>query len=174
MKKRFFNLAVAMSVIASSLAFSSCGEDEDDENEPKKEQNNNNNNNTNNNEGDEELNLGAASTTVTVVKGESYIVSNTKMDVTLLMTVENVVGTTVTLNVAGSEVIVGTGASDKSYAIVATDGGVEAVSMSDAAKTPGQVLFICNGAASLSSGTNAKNADIKANAGETQFQKILD
>ena len=45
--KKIFNLAVAMSVIASSLFFASCGEDEDEEETPKQEQNNNDNNNGN-------------------------------------------------------------------------------------------------------------------------------
>lgn len=69
--KKIFNLAVAMSVIASSLFFASCGED-DEEEEPKQEQNTNNNDNQNDNQ-NENKPAGEAKTSITAVAGDTYI-----------------------------------------------------------------------------------------------------
>ena len=78
--KKFFNLAVAMSVIASSLFFASCGEDEDEEETPKQEQNNNNDNQGNNeNQGNKPV--GEAKTSITAVVGDTYSISNSKLGI---------------------------------------------------------------------------------------------
>lgn len=82
--KKIFNLAVAMSVIASSLFFASCGEDDDDDDAPKQEQNNNNDNNNqgNNNQGNNNQNNVGATTSITAVAGDTYTISNSKIGIT--------------------------------------------------------------------------------------------
>jgi len=168
--KKIFNLAVAMSVIASSLFFASCGED-DEEEEPKQEQNTNNNDNQNNNQ-NENKPAGEAKTSITAVAGDSYSISNSKLGISgASLSIVDVTGSTVTVTVSGASITIGSAAADKSYAIVASDGYVTAASMSDAKANPEKVLFICKSGSVLASGTEAANADIKAGAGQTTFTK---
>lgn len=168
--KKIFNLAVAMSVIASSLFFASCGED-DEEEEPKQEQNTNNNDNQNNNQ-NENKPAGEAKTSITAVAGDSYSISNAKLGISgASLSIVDVTGSTVTVTVSGASITIGSAAADKSYAIVASDGYVTAASMSDAKANPEKVLFICKSGSVLASGTEAANADIKAGAGQTTFTK---
>ena len=169
--KKIFNLAVAMSVIASSLFFASCGEDEDEE-EPKQEQNTPNNNDNQNNNQNENKPAGEAKTSITAVAGDTYTISNSKLGISgASLSIDAVSGTTVTVTVSGSKITIGSANADKSYAIVATDGSVSAVSMSDAEKNPANVLFICQANSVLASATLANNATINAGAGETTFVK---
>lgn len=168
--KKIFNLAVAMSVIASSLFFASCGED-DEEEEPKQEQNTNNNDNQNNNQ-NENKPAGEAKTSITAIVGDSYSISNAKLGISgASLSIVDVTGSTVTVTVSGASITIGSAAADKSYAIVASDGYVTAASMSDAKANPEKVLFICKSGSVLASGTEAANADIKAGAGQTTFTK---
>lgn len=168
--KKIFNLAVAMSLIASSLFFASCGED-DEEEEPKQEQNTNNNDNQNNNQ-NENKPAGEAKTSITAVAGDSYSISNAKLGISgASLSIVDVTGSTVTVTVSGASITIGSAAADKSYAIVASDGYVTAASMSDAKANPEKVLFICKSGSVLASGTEAANADIKAGAGQTTFTK---
>lgn len=169
--KKIFNLAVAMSVIASSLFFASCGEDEDEEDEPKKEQGNNTPTNNNDNQNNNNQNTAKAETSVTVKAGETYVISNSKLGVNTTMSIDAVSGTTVTVSVGGSTVTVGSGSADPSYAIVATDGGLEAVSMGTAKNNAANVLFICKSGSVLASGTLATSTDINTKASETTFTK---
>lgn len=159
-----------MSVIASSLFFASCGED-DEEEEPKQEQNTNNNDNQNNNQ-NENKPAGEAKTSITAVAGDSYSISNAKLGISgASLSIVDVTGSTVTVTVSGASITIGSAAADKSYAIVASDGYVTAASMSDAKANPEKVLFICKSGSVLASGTEAANADIKAGAGQTTFTK---
>lgn len=159
-----------MSVIASSLFFASCGED-DEEEEPKQEQNTNNNDNQNDNQ-NENKPAGEAKTSITAVAGDTYTISNSKLEISgASLSIDAVSGTTVTVTVSGSKITIGSANADKSYAIVATDGSVSAVSMSDAEKNPANVLFICQANSVLASATLANNATIKTGAGETTFVK---
>lgn len=168
--KKIFNLAVAMSVIASSLFFASCGED-DEEEEPKQEQNTNNNDNQNNNQ-NENKPAGEAKTSITAIVGDSYSISNAKLGISgASLSIVDVTGSTVTVTVSGASITIGSAAADKSYAIVASDGYVTAASMSDAKANPEKVLLICKSGSVLASGTEAANADIKAGAGQTTFTK---
>ncbi len=168
--KKIFNLAVAMSVIASSLFFASCGED-DEEEEPKQEQNTNNNDNQNNNQ-NENKPAGEAKTSITAVAGDSYSISNAKLGISgASLSIVDVTGSTVTVTVSGASITIGSAAADKSYAIVASDGYVTAASMSDAKANPEKVLFICKSGSVLASGTLATSADINTKAGETTFVK---
>lgn len=178
MKKKFFNLAVAMSVIASSLAFSSCGDDDDDEDEPKQEQNTNNN--TNNDQKDENTKkpVGDPSISVKVAKGDSYQISNTTIGVyNQDLVVEDVTASTITLKLSGnaiedSKITIGTG-SNPSYAVfIDEDFTVKAASLKEAQATPNMVLFICPDAATLASGSTAKDPKINGEAGITMFQKM--
>ena len=171
--KKIFNLAVAMSVIASSLFFASCGEDEDEDETPKQEQNNNNDNNNNNDEGQgNNKPAGEAKTSITAVVGDSYSISNAKLGISgASLSIVDVTGSTVTVTVSGASITIGSANADKSYAIVASDGYVTAASMSDAKANPEKVLFICKSGSVLASGTEAANADIKAGAGQTTFTK---
>ena len=175
MKKKFFNLAVAMSVIASSLAFTSCGDDDDEEDEPKKEQNTPNNNNNNNNNNDNNPVYGAATTSFTAVEGDEYLIQNDKLGISTILEVEKVSGTTVTLSVSGASVTIGSANADYSYAIyVAADGSLKAASMTDAKADAANVLFICKANSVIASGTEAASADINTKAGETKFSKLQD
>ena len=159
-----------MSVIASSLFFASCGED-DEEEEPKQEQNTNNNDNQNNNQ-NENKPAGEAKTSITAIVGDSYSISNAKLGISgASLSIVDVTGSTVTVTVSGASITIGSAAADKSYAIVASDGYVTAASMSDAKANPEKVLFICKSGSVLASGTEAANADIKAGAGQTTFTK---
>lgn len=159
-----------MSVIASSLFFASCGED-DEEEEPKQEQNTPNNDNQNNNQ-NENKPAGEAKTSITAVAGDSYSISNSKLGISgASLSIVDVTGSTVTVTVSGASITIGSAAADKSYAIVASDGYVTAASMSDAKANPEKVLFICKSGSVLASGTEAANADIKAGAGQTTFTK---
>ena len=170
--KKIFNLAVAMSVIASSLFFASCGEDEDEEETPKQEQNNNDNNNNNDEGQGNNKPAGEAKTSITAVAGDSYSISNAKLGISgASLSIVDVTGSTVTVTVSGASITIGSANADKSYAIVASDGYVTAASMSDAKANPEKVLFICKANSVLASGTEAANADIKAGAGETTFSK---
>lgn len=170
--KKIFNLAVAMSVIASSLFFASCGEDEDEEETPKQEQNNNDNNNNNDEGQGNNKPAGEAKTSITAVAGDSYSISNAKLGISgASLSIVDVTGSTVTVTVSGASITIGSANADKSYAIVASDGYVTAASMSDAKTNPEKVLFICKENSVLASGTEAANADIKAGAGETTFTK---
>lgn len=172
MKKKFFNLAVILATLMSSAVFSSCGDD-DDEEEPKKETpTNNNDNKPTDDKGNEDKTPAESTTSFTAVKGDSYTISNAKLNINgASMKVDDVAGTTVTLNVSGSTVVVGSANADKSYAIVATNGGVAAASMADAKANPETVLFICKEGSVIASGTLANDATIKAGAGETTFTK---
>ena len=172
--KKIFNLAVAMSVIASSLFFASCGEDEDEE-EPKQEQNTNNNDNQNQNT---KKPVGDPSITVNVAKGESYQISNAKVGVYGQdMFIEDVTESTITVKLSGSaiedsKITIGTG-NNPSYAIfIDDDFTVKAASQSEAIEKAEAVLFICPEAGKLASGTTAKNASISGAAGATTFQKM--
>ena len=171
--KKIFNLAVAMSVIASSLFFASCGEDEDEE-EPKQEQNTNNNDNQNNNQ-NENKPAGEAKTSITAVAGDSYSISNSKLGISgESLSIDAVSGTTVTVTVSGSKITIGSGESDPSYAIYVKDGGVTTASLKeikDAKVDAANVLFICKGNSVLASGTEAKSEVINTKAGETTFTK---
>ena len=171
--KKIFNLAVAMSVIASSLFFASCGEDEDEEESPKQEQNNNDNNN-NNDEGQQGNNgtVDEGTTSITAVVGDSYSISNAKLGISgASLSIVDVTGSTVTVTVSGASITIGSANADKSYAIVASNGYVTAASMSDAKATPEKVLFICKSGSVLASGTEAASADINSKAGKTTFVK---
>ena len=160
-----------MSVIASSLFFASCGED-DEEEEPKQEQNTPNNNDNQNNDQNENKPAGEAKTSITAVVGDSYSISNAKLGISgASLSIVDVTGSTVTVTVSGASITIGSAAADKSYAIVASDGYVTAASMSDAKANPEKVLFICKSGSVLASGTEAANADIKAGAGQTTFTK---
>ena len=172
--KKIFNLAVAMSVIASSLFFASCGEDDDEEESPKQEQNNNNDNNNDKTKKP----VGDPSISVVVAKGESYQVSNTKIGVyNQDMVIEDVTESTITVKLSGSaiedsKITIGTG-DNPSYAIfIDDDFTVKAASQSQALEKPESVLFICPAAKTLASGTTAKNASISGAAGATTFQKM--
>lgn len=173
--KKIFNLAVAMSVIASSLFFASCGED-DEEEEPKQEQNTpNNNDNQNQNT---KKPVGDPSITVNVAKGESYQISNTKVGVYGQdLFIEDVTESTITVKLSGnaiedSKITIGTG-NNPSYAIfIDDDFTVKAASQNEAIEKAEAVLFICPEAGKLASGTTAKNASISGAAGATTFQKM--
>ena len=172
--KKIFNLAVAMSVIASSLFFASCGEDEDEDETPKQEQNNNDNNNSNGNEGQQgnDNTVDEGTTSITAVVGDSYSISNAKLGISgASLSIVDVTGSTVTVTVSGASITIGSANADKSYAIVASDGYVTAASMSDAKANPEKVLFICKSGSVLASGTEASSADIKTKAGKTTFTK---
>ena len=160
-----------MSVIASSLFFASCGED-DEEEEPKQEQNTPNNDNQNNNQNDNKP-AGEAKTSITAVAGDSYSISNSKLGISgASLFIDAVSGTTVTVTVSGSQITIGSGNSDSSYAIyVAADGSVKAASFADAKTDAANVLFICKANSVLASGTLATSADINTKAGETTFVK---
>ncbi len=171
--KKIFNLAVAMSVIASSLVFSSCGDDEDDDETPKQEQNTNNNtNNDQNNNQNENKPTAKAETSITAKAGDSYSISNTKLGISgASMSIEKVDGEAVTVKVSGSTITIGSGKLP-SYAIyVSADGSVKAASMDEAKKDAANVLFICKDGGVLASGTLAASADINSKAGETTFTK---
>lgn len=172
--KKIFNLAVAMSVIASSLFFASCGEDEDEE-EPKQEQNTNNNDNQNQNT---KKPVGNPSTIVSVAKGESYQISNAKVGVYGQdLFIEDVTESTITVKLSGSaikdsKITIGTG-NNPSYAIfIDDDFTVKAASQNEAIEKAEAVLFICPEAGKLASGTTAKNTSISGAAGATTFQKM--
>ncbi len=173
MKKKFFNLAVAMSVIASSLAFASCGDDEEEDDAPKQEQNTNNNTNNDTDKKEEDKKPAAeAVTSFTAKKGDSYVIANSKVNATTTMTIDNVEGTTVTITVSGlGTVTIGSANEDKSYAVVATNGKLEAIGVTDAKKTPEAVLFICKANSVIASGTEAASAEINSKAGKTTFTK---
>lgn len=172
--KKIFNLAVAMSVIASSLFFASCGED-DEEEEPKQEQNTPNNNDNQNNNQNENKPAGEAKTSITAVAGDSYSISNSKLGISgASLSIDAVSGTTVTVTVSGSKITIGSGESDSSYAIYVKDGGVTTASLKeikDAKVDAANVLFICKGNSVLASGTEAKSEVINTKAGETTFVK---
>ena len=91
-----------MSVIASSLFFASCGED-DEEDEPKQEQNTpNNNDNQNQNT---KKPVGDPTGTVTVAKGESYQVTNSTIGIyNQDMVIEDVTESTITIKLSGSAI----------------------------------------------------------------------
>ena len=172
--KKIFNLAVAMSVIASSLFFASCGED-DEEEEPKQEQNTNNNDNQNQNT---KKPVGDPSITVNVAKGESYQISNAKVGVLGQdLFIEDVTESTITVKLSGSaiedsKITIGTG-NNPSYAIfIDDDFTVKAASQNEAIEKAEAVLFICPEAGKLASGTTAKNDKISGVAGATTFQKM--
>lgn len=173
--KKIFNLAVAMSVIASSLFFASCGED-DEEEEPKQEQNTPNNNDNQNNNQNENKPAGEAKTSITAVAGDTYTISNSQLGISgASLSIDAVSGTTVTVTVSGSQITIGSGESDSSYAIyVKADGGVTTASLKDikdAKADAANVLFICKGNSVLASGTEAKSEVINTKAGETTFTK---
>lgn len=175
--KKIFNLAVAMSVIASSLFFASCGEDDEEDDAPKQEQNNNNDNQGNGNQNTKKP-VGDPSITVTVAKGESYQVSNAKIGVyNQDMVIEDVTESTITVSLSGSsiedsKITIGTG-NNPSYAIfIDDDFTVKAASQDEALEKAENVLFICPSAATLASGTTAKNTAISGAAGATTFQKM--
>lgn len=172
--KKIFNLAVAMSVIASSLFFASCGED-DEEEEPKQEQNTNNNDNQNQNT---KKPVGDPSITVNVAKGESYQISNAKVGVYGQdLFIEDVTESTITVKLSGStikdsKITIGTG-NNPSYAIfIDDDFTVKAASQNEAIEKAEAVLFICPEAGKLASGTTAKDDKISGVAGATTFQKM--
>ena len=173
--KKIFNLAVAMSVIASSLFFASCGED-DEEEEPKQEQNTpNNNDNQNQNT---KKPVGDPSITVAVAKGESYQISNAKVGVYGQdLFIEDVTESTITVKLSGStikdsKITIGTG-NNPSYAIfIDDDFTVKAASQNEAIEKAEAVLFICPEAGKLASGTTAKDDKISGVAGATTFQKM--
>ena len=172
--KKIFNLAVAMSVIASSLFFASCGED-DEEEEPKQEQNTNNNDNQNQNT---KKPVGDPSITVNVAKGESYQISNAKVGVLGQdLFIEDVTESTITVKLSGSaiedsKITIGTG-NNPSYAIfIDDDFTVKAASQNEAIEKAEAVLFICPEAGKLASGTTAKDDKISGVAGATTFQKM--
>ena len=174
--KKIFNLAVAMSVIASSLFFASCGEDDEDDDTPKQEQNNNDNQGNNNQ--NTKKPVGDPSITISVAKGETYQVSNTKIGVyNQDMVIEDVTESTITVSLSGSaiedsKITIGTG-NNPSYAIfIDDDFTVKAASQSEALEKAENVLFICPSAATLASGTTAKNTAISGAAGATTFQKM--
>lgn len=171
--KKIFNLAVAMSVIASSLVFSSCGDDEDDDETPKQEQNTNNNtNNDQNNNQNENKPTAKAETSITPKAGDSYSISNTKLGITgASMSIEKVDASSVTVKVSGSTITIGTG-SNPSYAIyVDEDGSVKAATMGEAQKNAANVLFICNSEMKLTTATLAIDKTIQEGASETTFTK---
>ena len=163
-----------MSVIASSLFFASCGED-DEEEEPKQEQNTNNNDNQNQNT---KKPVGDPSITVNVAKGESYQISNAKVGVLGQdLFIEDVTESTITVKLSGStikdsKITIGTG-NNPSYAIfIDDDFTVKAASQNEAIEKAEAVLFICPEAGKLASGTTAKNDKISGVAGATTFQKM--
>ena len=166
MKKKFFNLAVAMSVIASSLCFSSCGDDED-EDEPQKTENTTTDDTT---KDESKPSYGEASTSVKVAKGESYKVSNANVG-TSTMYVVDVTSNSITVEIFGDEVTIGTGELPSYALYVSSDMKVKAVSQADAKADPANVLFICNSNMELASATTAKDATIKSGAAETTFAK---
>ena len=164
-----------MSVIASSLFFASCGED-DEEEEPKQEQNTpNNNDNQNQNT---KKPVGDPSITVAVAKGESYQISNAKVGVYGQdLFIEDVTESTITVKLSGStikdsKITIGTG-NNPSYAIfIDDDFTVKAASQNEAIEKAEAVLFICPEAGKLASGTTAKDDKISGVAGATTFQKM--
>ncbi len=173
--KKIFNLAVAMSVIAASLVFTSCGDDDDDDNTTTPTENTNNDQKPSDNQkpADDEITIGDAATSFVAKTGDAYIISNADLNINAVgLSVELVSGTQVTLNVSGTEVIIGSANDDKSYAIIADGDKAVAASMSDALADPSKVLFICKKGGVIASGTLADKQEIAKGAKETTFSKI--
>lgn len=147
MKKKILNLAVAMSVIASSLVFSSCGDDDDEDEAPKQEQQNSNNqgsdnqgnqgndnqgsdnqgNQGNDNQGSDNQgndnegtpnNIGEPQTSVTVAEGDTFLISNAQLGIKdKKMYVATIFGDQIVLNVYGTLLYMGSTNDNRPYAI---------------------------------------------------------
>lgn len=178
--KKIFNLAVAMSVIASSLFFASCGEDDDDDDAPKQEQNNNNDNNNqgnnnqgNNNQGNQNS-IGEPQTSVKVAEGDTFLITNEKLGIKdKKMIVASIFRDQIVLNVYGTLLYMGSNGDYRPYAIkFNSDGSPSACYYKDASMLADKVLFVCKDDFVIASGTLDTSSVISSAAGETTFRKI--
>ena len=175
MKKKFFNLAVILATLMSSSVFSSCGDDDDDDenNDSKKEQKDDDQKQeqtTDKDDDQKQEQTTEGSESVKVAENEVYNIQNDIIGSTSI-TIKSVGNGTVTVEIFGDEVTIGTG-SNPSYALYITEEmEVVPATQAEAQKNPGNVLFICNGEATLSSGTKAKDTTINSKAKKTTFSK---
>lgn len=190
MKKKILNLAVAMSVIASSLVFSSCGDDDDEDEAPKQEQQNSNNqgsdnqgNQGNDNQGSDNQgndnegtpnNIGEPQTSVTVAEGDTFLISNAQLGIKdKKMYVATIFRDQIVLNVYGTLLYMGSTNDNRPYAIkFNSDGSPSACYYKDASQLADKVLFVCQDGFVIASGTLDSSTEISSKAGETTFRKV--
>lgn len=190
MKKKILNLAVAMSVIASSLVFSSCGDDDDEDEAPKQEQQNSNNqgsdnqgNQGNDNQGSDNQgndnqgipnNIGEPQTSVTVAEGDTFLISNAQLGIKdKKMYVATIFRDQIVLNVYGTLLYMGSSNDNRPYAIkFNSDGSPSACYYKDASQLADKVLFVCQDGFVIASGTLDSSTEISSKAGETTFRKV--
>lgn len=198
MKKKILNLAVAMSVIAFSLVFSSCGDDDDEDEAPKQEQQNSNNqgsdnqgnqgndnqgsdnqgNQGNDNQGNDNQgtpnNIGEPQTSVTVAEGDTFLISNAQLGIKdKKMYVATIFRDQIVLNVYGTLLYMGSTNDNRPYAIkFNSDGSPSACYYKDASQLADKVLFVCQDGFVIASGTLDSSTEISSKAGETTFRKV--
>ncbi|MBR5210676.1 MAG: hypothetical protein UH850_02195 [Paludibacteraceae bacterium] len=197
--KKIFNLAVAMSVIASSLYFASCGDDDEEEptkREHKKNENNqgdnnqggdnnqDNNNQGNNNQGGDDNqgnnnqgnqnSIGEPQTSVKVAEGDTFLITNEKLGIKdKKMIVASIFRDQIVLNVYGTLLYMGSNGDYRPYAIkFNSDGSPSACYYKDASMLADKVLFVCKDDFVIASGTLDTSSVISSAAGETTFRKI--
>ena len=196
--KKLFNLAVAMSVIASSLYFASCGDDDEEEptkREHKKNENNQgdnnqggdnnqdnnnqgndnqgNNNQGNNNQGNQNS-IGEPQTSVKVAEGDTFLITNEKLGIKdKKMIVASIFRDQIVLNVYGTLLYMGSNGDYRPYAIkFNSDGSPSACYYKDASILADKVLFVCKDDFVIASGTLDTSSVISSAAGETTFRKV--
>lgn len=183
--KKFFNLAVAMSVIASSLYFVSCGDDDDEEEPTKKEHVNDEpknkpsddqgdpNQGGDNNQADQK-HIGEPQTSVKVAVGDTFLMSNEKLGLKdKKMIVAAIFRDQIVLNVYGTILYMGSNGDNRPYAFkFNSDGSPSACYYKDASLYPDKVLFVCKDDFVIASGTLDTSSVISSAAGETTFRKV--
>ena len=161
---KFFNLSLALSVLASPLFFSSCEDEDTDDKEQTisgdKEQTYN-------------IQPGVPVSSIKAYAGDTYVIENETLGISdVSVSIVKVEDSFITLSITGNTITISDSEDLMSCVVyVEKDKSYVEASRADAKANPKNLLFVCQNGSYLVSGTESDIAEIKTGASKTVFKK---